>query len=305
MERRILADARKKQVDEVVARREQDMKDKIAIGEAMRKRAQEMLEEDARTQEAKQQRARANRDQVVAANERLKALRIELAKEEKRAQEIRDAEVKAVEDRSHERKAIEQRFQEKVQVKRQALIDAAIKKLQEAVSHEEEILDKQAADIRQREDSATSEKEERQRQEQEAIEMIQSKREAWDRECAENDRLQRIWREENEAAMEEERQKIRQAKERNKELKAIQHSDAMAMRQKKVDQKLSQIEADRILQASEGDVDAKFIRVCKETIKKYEDEGKPTYPLKVALHYKEPVLIGAKLNKAAPGATKQ
>jgi hypothetical protein len=301
-QRAIVAVARKEQVDEVLARRDEELREKIAIGEAMKKRAQEMLEEEVRAHEAKQRRARENRDQVVAANEKLKALRIELAKEERRAQEARDAEVQVVEDRKNERKLIEQRFQEKAQVKRQSIIDKAIKLLAEKTNNEAALLDKQAEEIRLREDNAMAEKAEMRRKEREAIdrsriEAIQARNEAWQRETEEDERLRKLWRDENQAAMDEEKNKVLRAKERVRELKNMQYSDGLARRQKKVNDKLSEIEADRILQASEGDVDVKFLQACKETIRKYEAEGKPTYPLKVALNYKEPVLIGAKLTK--------
>ena len=58
-----------------------------------------------------------------------------------------------------------------------------------------------------------------------------------------------------------------------------------------VEDKLLDLEEDRLLHGLEGDVGSRFLKVCRETISKYEAEGKPTYPLHVALSYKEPVRV--------------
>ena len=70
---------------------------------------------------------------------------------------------------------------------------------------------------------------------------------------------------------------------------AIQYADGQARRKKMVEDKLLDFEEDRLLHGLEGDVGSRFLKVCRETISKYEAEGKPTYPLHVALAYKEPV----------------
>ena len=72
---------------------------------------------------------------------------------------------------------------------------------------------------------------------------------------------------------------------------AIQYADGQARRKKAVEDKLLDLEEDRLLHGLEGDVGSRFLKVCRETISKYEAEGKPTYPLHVALAYKEPVCM--------------
>jgi len=302
---KIIAAARKEQLDDVRQRMEEERREQEAIGLAMKKRTQEMLEEEIRQAELKAARAEENKNAVLSANEKLKVLRVQLALEERKAEEARDAEVQSIEDRKNERKAIEARFQEKAQIKRQSIIDAAVKLLAAKTNTENAVLLKQETEIKDREDKAIADKAAKRRAEWEAIvksrsDMLNAKDAEFMRQYEEDERLTKAQREENEHALRAEREKVERAHTNVKEIKAMQYADGQARRRKAVEDRMLEMEEDRVLQGLEGDVNTRFIQVCRDTIEKYEQAGKPTYPLHVALAYKEPVLIGAKLNKDRP-----
>ena len=302
---KLIAAARKEQLDDVRERREAERREQDAIGSAMKKRAQEMLEEEIRQAELKAARAEENKNAVLSANEKLKMLRVQLALEERRAEEARDSEVQAIEDRKNERKAIEVRFQEKAQIKRQSIIDAAVKLLAAKTNTENAVLMKQETEIKDREDKAIADKAGKRRAEWEAIvksrsDMLSTKDADFVRQYEEDERLFKLQREENERALRAEREKVARAHSNAKEIKSMQYADGQARRRKAVEDRMLDLEEDRVLQGLEGDVNSRFVQVCRDTIGKYEQAGKPTYPLHVALAYKEPVLIGAKLNKDRP-----
>ena len=126
----------------------------------------------------------------MTANEKLKTLRIQLAQEERKAEEQRDVEVQVIENRKNERKLIEARFQEKAQIKRQSIIDAAVKALALKSNTETAVLLKQDKEIKDREDKAIADKAARRKAEWDAIvnsrtNMINSKDEEFMRQYEE------------------------------------------------------------------------------------------------------------------------
>lgn len=302
---KLIAIARKEQLDDARAKRERDQQEQVAIGLGMKKRAQDMLEEEIRMHDLKHKKAEENKNAVLSANEKLKLLRIQLAQEERRAEESRDAEVQVIEGRKNERKAIEIRFQEKAQLKRQSIIDAAVKLLAERTNTENAVLMKQETEIKDREDKAIADKAARRKAEWDAIvksrtDMLNKKDEEFMQQYEDDERLAKIWREENDKAIKSEHAKADRAHQNACTIKSIQYTDGQSRRRKAVEDRLLELEEDRVLQGMEGDVGDRFLKVCHKTISTYEAQGKPTYPLKVALAYKEPVLIGAKLNKDRP-----
>ena len=166
---KIIAMARKEQLDDALARKEADRRTQVAIGQAMKERAKEMLAEEIRKEELKHLKAEENKNAVLSANEKLKSLRIQLAQEERKAEEQRDAEVQVIENRKNERKLIEARFQEKAQIKRQSIIDAAVKALALKSNTETAVLLKQDKEIKDREDKAIADKAARRKAEWDAI----------------------------------------------------------------------------------------------------------------------------------------
>lgn len=299
---KVITTARRAQLDEVVARKEAEARERIHVGIAMKDRGEMMLAEELRQQELKQKRANENKNQVMGANDKLKSLRLQHLAEERIADEIRVGDIGIVEDRKNALKAIGQKHTEKAQMKRQIIIDAAMKNLALKNNSDSEILYKQENEIKEREERNMSMKEMKRISDWEKIvnsrtDQIAYREEVANKKLEEDDRLARLWRTANETAMEEDRSKARQSRERMKDIKSIQLSDSLAAQKRRVGNKLLDIEGDKILQMAESDVDAKFITACKAEIRRYADEGKPLHPLLVALYHKQPDLIPGKLVK--------
>lgn len=299
---KLVAVARKQQLEEVLAKREDEKRERIAIGLAMREKGEVLLAEEVRQQEIKRQRAHDNKLQVLKASDKIQTMRIELAHEEKQAEDSRDADVRKVEDRKLAIKGISQMHHDRIQHKRQIIIDAASKNLAEKTNNDNEILHKQETQIKDREEKEMYDKEEKRKKEWNSIVSIRNDQLAYKQEVAlakqdEDERLAILWRDANIAAIGKDRKQAEKSRERMKEIKAIQLGDSLHAQRKKVDKKLLEIEGDRVLQMAESDVDAKFIAACKAEIRKYAAAGKPLHPLLVALHHKTPDLQFAKLVK--------
>lgn len=293
---RLIAEARRAQLDEAVARKEASARETKLIGLAMKKRSEDMLLEEQQLQALKQERANENKIEVVQANEKLKLMRIHMTIEERRSEEARDAEIRIVDERKNALKQIGTMHYEKAQKKRQIIIDAAIKNLAEKTNNEREILYKQETDIKEREEREILEKEmKRSKDWRSTVEsrtrQIIYKEEQAVAEMEDEQRLAKLWRMNNESAMEDDRTKSRQSRDRVKEIKSAQLSDSISVQRRKIDQRIAEIESDRMLQEAEGDLDARFVSACKEEIKRYAAESKPLLPLLAALHHKQPDII--------------
>lgn len=299
---KIISIARRAQLEDVLARKEAEARERAMIGIAMKERGEVMLADELRQQELKQKKANENKNQVIYANEKLKTVRLQLLAEERIAEDLRGADVGIVEDRKNALKAIGQKHYEKIQTKRQVIIDAATKNLAQKNNADFEILYKQENEIKEREERTILMKEMKRQNDWDKIVASRTDQIAYREEQAiarmnDDDRLAQLWRTSNESAMEEDRAKVRQSRERMKDIKTLQLSDSLAAQKMKIDRRLLDIEGDKLLQNAESDVDAKFITACKAEIKRYTEEGKPLQPLLVALHHKQPDLIPGKLVK--------
>lgn len=296
--------ARRAQLDDVVARREQEAKERVMIGAAMKEKGRLMLLEEAQQRDLKQQRANENKAQVIGANEKLKILRLQRLAEEKIAEGMRTIEMGLVDDRKNALKAIGQMHADRAQMKRQSIIDAAAKNLTEKTNNDREILYKQENEVKEREESAALLKERKRIKDWEKIvsgrnEQLAYREEHtnayWDEEC----RLAQLLISANEAGKEEDKSRARQGRERSKQIKSLQLEDSIAAQRLKIDMRLLEIESDKILQNAESEVDAKFVKACKEEIKRYTEDGKPLHPLLVALHHKQPDIIPGRIIKSS------
>ena len=301
---KILNIARRTQLDEVVARRDLEARERVMIGAAMKEKGIIMLAEEARQRDLKQQRANENKAQVLGANEKLMILRLQRVAEEKVAEEMRTAEMGLVEDRKNALKAIGQMHTDRAQMKRQSIIDAAAKNLAEKTNNDREILYKQENEVKEREEKAASMKEMKRAKDWDKVvsgrtEQIAYKVEKTNAYWDEEYRLAQQTISANEAGKEEDISRARQGKERTKQIKSLQLEDSIAAQRLKIDKRLLEIESDRILQLAEGEVDAKFVKACKAEIKRYTEDGKPLHPLLVALHHKQVDIIPGRIIKSA------
>ena len=297
---------RREQVLEVRAKRQQEEAEAKAIGEAMKARAAEQVEEELQRQIDKQKRIAENNINTLKANERIKQVRAELAEKEKEADAIRESEKEVIEGRKKALKALEIRRFEKKQETRQKMIDHAVKLLAEQKATGAALEMKQADEIRAKEDNIIAAKEAKREAERIAIkksreEQIKAKRDKLERQWEEEDRLVKAQREKS--AREEQAEKDKHALEYKNvaRLKAIQYSDAAKKQKKEVEERIIAIEEAKLLQEVGNQDDSKFAEICKNEILRFTKEGKPTYTLLRALEQTQPALLPAKLDPSKRG----
>ena len=96
---------------------------------------------------------------------------------------------------------------------------------------------------------------------------------------------------------EKEEAKAKALKASTLQIKSLQYAEGVANARKKVEDKIIQIEQDRLLREIASQDDAKYCETVNEQIRKYQAEGKPVYTLVKALDYRQPELIPAVLIK--------
>jgi len=289
---KVLAVARKEQVDDVLARRAAEAAEAYAIGQAIKVQAKKQIEDDIIAQEAKQKRIAESNASMVLANERQKVVREEIRQKEVQAALERDAEKEVIEGRKIALKALEKRRFEKAQETRQKIIDAAVRQLAAKSNADAVLMEKQADEIKEKQDKAFADKEAKIKKQREDIdrsrqEMIKSKEEIADQRYDEEERMVKLWNAANQAEIEKERQKEISAREKVVRLKSINYSDAVKAQKKKVEERIIQIEQDKLLKDIGSQDDDKFAEICKAEIMRYASQGKPVYTLMRALESTE------------------
>ena len=111
------------------------------------------------------------------------------------------------------------------------------------------------------------------------------------------EKLNIAWREKMDAVHEKEEAKAKALKASTLQIKSLQYAEGVANARKKVEDKIIQIEQDRLLREIASQDDAKYCETVNEQIRKYQAEGKPVYTLVKALDYRQPELIPAVLIK--------
>merc|ERR1719498_64445 len=233
---------------------------------------------------------------MVAANEQLKAVRLELRAHEEAAEKRREDEVGVIENRKKVRKALEVRRFEKAQVTRQKIIDAATLALESHTTKTEARLQKQVADHQAKVDREEEAKRLRREKEWNAIvasraEQVQRKREQALQEKEEEECLLNLLQEKAKLAHDREIEKEKKARERTKQTKAEQQLHARRMAEQRAESRVLEMERDRLLREANADEDAKFKEICEKEIEKYAVAGKPLIPLYRALHHTAPEIL--------------
>ncbi len=306
----VIKAAREEQIADVRARKEAERLESIAIGEAMKRQAIEQVEQEKRAVEERAKQIAINNANMVIANEKLKAVRAEILQKEKEAEAARDGEVELIDNRKKARKVIEIRRFEKQQETRQALIDRAIKQLQAKSNKDQEIQEKQEAEIKERQDKAIADKEAKRQAQWNAIvasrtEQIEAREERRRIEMEEDEKQIGLWNAVNQSEIQKAKDRDEAARRTTKVIKDMQYNDGIIVARKRAKERLDELEEYRRARANDGVDDKKYQELVKSKIIEYSIEGKPTYTLMKALDYKQPDLIGAKLNKGVSGKTKK
>jgi hypothetical protein len=296
---------RKEQLDDVIARRQAEKDEAEAIGIAMKRRAQQQLEEDIIAQEAKHAAAaKANADLMIA-NEKFKKIRDSVRLREKKEEEDREAEVKEIEFRKKARKDLAKKRFDMAQTRRQKIIDNAVELLATQASNEATLLTKQENEMREKTERAEAAKEAKRAKLWEEIvnsrnEMVHRKLDEWKKSKEDERLMSSNWRKLTEDAHQQRIDKEEEVRKNTKKIKGIQKAEAVEAARRKVRKKLEEIEEARLLMSGQDDDDKRFEQECREQIKRYHAAGKPVYTLYKALEMQAPPLLPAIKNKRPP-----
>lgn len=288
--------SRQAQLAEVRRQREQIAEEEKLIGQRIKQRAVEAVEEDQRNYEAKQIRAHESNLKMIEANEKIKAEKEVIRAQEALAAEQREREIEITEKRNLARKALEKRRFEKKQVQRQKIIDAAVEALAKKTSNEEVLQLKQEQELQEKEDKKFADKEAKRAQEWEDIvasrtAMAKKRKEEARKERAEVARLSSIATKKAIDAISEEKAKEAKAREMTVMIKNMQLQQAMQTQRARLNSKVKDLEEQRVLQELSSQDDDKFNQVARAKIIEYGQQGKNVIPLMRALEYAQPDLL--------------
>ena len=115
----------------------------------------------------------------------------------------------------------------------------------------------------------------------------------------EDDKQIGLWNAVNQSEIQKAKDRDEAARRTTKIIKDMQYNDGIIVARKRAKERLDELEEYRKARANDGADDKKYQELVKSKIIEYAQEGKPTYTLMRALDYKQPDLIGAKLNKGA------
>jgi hypothetical protein len=300
-ESRLVMISRQKQLDEAKLRKEAERKEREYIGVAMRRKAEEMVEEEIRENDQKQKRIAEKNLQTIKANEELKQIR-EIAKEkEKAANLIIENEIAIIEERKKGRRLIEEKRFRKQQDVRQKLIDAATERLQFFENKEEERLQNEILANNEKEDREFQLRQNRQEELLKAVlenreEQLRLREQARQLEYEAELKFIQLQKESNEREALKEKEKIMREREEIRKLKQEQLLTAHERRRLREQERALKIEQEKEVKRIQDAEDEKFTLICKREIEKYAAEGKPVYTLFRALEQTQPDLMAAKVN---------
>jgi hypothetical protein len=314
-----LAESKKKDAEEVAARKAADMKNaglqKVQLedirqryisrlvqekreGELVIEKSRQEVLEDAQKAAERSLQERMAAEEMALANQNLKKLRLELGKKEAEEDIKRQAQLRGKEEMAVARKRLEaERFMTK-QATRQKMIDRATAELERAALKNTRIEEKQAQEARDREDAELAARAAKREKQRNAIELSRSqmvaRREAEaSREAAEEEeRLERYAKKLEQMEREDfEKFELTQRKARNTRASVeAQISDKAAWRDAEREAGLRE---DAQTKALLGEDDARFRRIAQGVYEEAKGEGKNTIPIEKAMFAKSVTLLPA------------
>lgn len=291
--------ARVEQLDEVRRKREEIIQKDIDEGTKMKLDAQKRLEEELAQFEEKRKYVTESNLKMLKANGELKTIKDQLRQRELEAEAARDALVEGIEFKKLEVKRLEKERFEKSQSSRQQMIDAAVKQLTLQSGKEGAILSKQMTEQRDKEDRKIADKAAK-LEEDWAItvasrtEQIRAKKEKVEKQKEYDDMLVAKWKRENEEGIQQEMDKIINARKATVANKAIARAEADAKAAKATVDRIRDMEQTRFLQSIDTNDEGRFVEICQAEIARNIKLGKPVYTLLRAMEYRPPNLLPAK-----------
>jgi len=295
---------RQQQLDEVNRKKQAELQLNLETGLRMKEEAKKRLEEDIVDKDLKQKKIKEGNLNALAANKELKLMKEDILAKEKIDEINRIEEKEVIENRKKNLKDLEKTRFDKAQITRQKMIEAAMKKLSEVQNKEEEILNKQADEIRDREDKQHDIKQLKTKQNWDSIVETRTKQ------ILSKSEIEKKKKEDDEiiakklilkSIKDTEIETLQQKEKRSNDilLKKQLHQEAEEKRKKKEIEKILEIQERKLLIAANND-DTLFRDICKKEIQHNVEVGKPVYTLLKALEFKPTDLMQAKLIKQPP-----
>jgi len=292
---------REEQLVEAKIKRKKEAAEQRALGEALIRQCHIQLDEDVASQNEMREKNKQSNQEMLTANHRLQLIKNELHEKELAENERREMDIMLSEQRKIAHKALEQRRFEKQQLRRQQLIDAAVLNLTERQKQDQARFEKEEGEMK-----VKKEKEDKHKEDTKArlwndvvasrTSQLEDKKTRERREKQEQEQLFHLMKEQVDLEERLEREKDAQSKDMIKSIKALQLSEAIELQRKKVEEKLTELEQDRILRDISDQDDRKFRELVLQEIDRYAAMGKPTYTLYRALEHKPPDLLAAQRN---------
>lgn len=295
----MISKTRQEQLSQAKTKKEALEEENRQMGLSMKKEAKARFEEELLIQKEKWEQVKQRNLEFKKANDDLKAIRAELARKERLADEQRKEEVQGIEKRKIALKDLERKRFEKAQITRQKLIDRALENLKNTINNEEALLQKQI-----QEKNIQYEQNQRNKEAKTADQLrllkesrdnqIRQRQEAFERQREEESRMIEVWKKKYFDDMAEQARKDRELFDFNKALKQSQFNEGLERKKQKAEAHLKQIEEDKFLIEMHIHDDDKFIEHCRSKIEEYRKVGKPTYPLERAMEVSEIDLLPAR-----------
>lgn len=287
---------RDEQLRDVRARHAAEIQEQRDIGEAMKRAAQEQVEQERQNQIEKMRRTKEKNLEFKKGNDQLKEIRDQLKMQEQRDLERREEEAEIIENRKKVRKALEIRKFEKAQETRIKMIEKATKLLSERTNNDNALLNRQVDELREKEDKKFADKEaHRENEWQKTIDsrnqQVQAKKEARAAEREQERLMIQRWKIHSDEALAKEKDKEEKARDSVARTKEMQLAQGLERKKEIEESKLVDSERERLYREQGDDEDARFKEICKQEIKRYHADGKPLYPLYRAMDYKQPDLL--------------
>jgi hypothetical protein len=296
LEVQAVAKTRLEQLEESKQRKQILIEEEKVIGETMKLQAQQDYLKSLQEHQESENKMKEANNSIIEFNIKFQQQKEELKKKELEAQAIIDKEVDVIEGRNKGRKQIEATRQMNRNKKRQDLIDAATRQLQQISQKENEILLKQEQEINDRANKKEYEK--LQKEQKEWNDILLSRTKQIERRRMESEKQQRedkkqieIFLQQNDLELKKELETQRKLKEDTITIKKMQYEDAAIAKQRKLEYYQRQILEDNAFLESLKTEDNKFIRTCQEKLVEYKMKGKPVYSILRALEtyvYKPP-----------------
>jgi hypothetical protein len=288
--------SRKEQLRLVQQARAKELEDERLIGEELKKEAIRQAELEQQQKIQKQSQIHENNLKMIQANEELKLIREEYLRLEALEDQKRLKEVDVIENRKLVRKGLEIRKFEKAQTKRQEIINAATKALEAKSNRDEQRLERQVNELKEREDNKEMNKVLKQENDWKKImrsreEQMEERRRRSELERSEEERLiasMQLEKEENEV---KEKEKMMKSKRLVKEIKTSQLAMSQQKAAEREERKVIERMKEKMIENELVEDDEKFQKICLSEIERYKADGKPVLPLYRALEHKPPEIM--------------